>query len=64
MRSVLDTDGEDLPNLEAARRVALMDAQETARESAKFSSKLPDYLEVTDHNGHAVYSVVFKGYAP
>jgi hypothetical protein len=49
-----DLEGEDLPDLAAARRVAMSSAREALAEAAKFGDTPPDIIQVTDSEGNEV----------
>ena len=59
-----DVEGEDLPDLAAARVVAVSSAREALAEAVKFGDTPPDRIEVTDDQGREVLIVpladVFK----
>jgi hypothetical protein len=49
-----DLEGEDLPDLAAARTVAMSSAREALAEAAKFGDTPPDIIQVTDSEGNEV----------
>jgi hypothetical protein len=49
-----DLEGEDLPDLAAARRVAMASAREALAEAVKFGDTPPDIIQVTDSEGKEV----------
>ena len=49
-----DLEGEDLPDLAAARRVAVSSAREALAEAVKFGDTPPDIIQVTDSKGTEV----------
>jgi hypothetical protein len=49
-----DLEGEDLPDVEAARGVALSSAREALIEAVKFGDIPPDQIQVTDCEGNEV----------
>ena len=59
-----DVEGEDLPDLAAARVVEVSSAREALAEAVKFGDTPPDRIEVTDDQGREVLIVpladVFK----
>ncbi len=52
-----DDVGEELPNIDAAREVALNSARETLLEAVKIRDVPPDRIQVTDRDGHEVMTV-------
>ena len=52
-----DPAGEELPNLDAARDVAEQSAREALIEAVKTGDVAPDYIQVTDSDGHEVTTV-------
>ena len=59
-----DVEGEDLPDLEAARLVALTSAQETLVEAVKFGDTPPDHIQITDGDGREVGIVPLSAAVP
>jgi hypothetical protein len=55
-----DPEGEELPNLAAARDVAEKSARETAIEAIRTGDRAPDCIIVTDHEGNEVAAVSLK----
>jgi hypothetical protein len=49
-----DLEGEDLPDLAAARTVAMSSAREALAEAVKFGDTPPDIIQVTDSEGNEV----------
>ena len=49
-----DPEGEELPNLAAAREVALATAREVLLEAVKVGEVPPDHIQVTDSKGKEV----------
>jgi hypothetical protein len=49
-----DLEGEDLPDLAAARAVAMSSAREALAEAVKFGDTPPDIIQVTDSEGNEV----------
>jgi hypothetical protein len=49
-----DIEGEELPDLAAARTVALSSAREVLAEAVKFGYTPPDVIQVTDSEGNEV----------
>jgi hypothetical protein len=49
-----DLEGEDLPDLDAAREVAMSSAREALVEAVKFGDTPPDQIQVTDSEGNEV----------
>jgi hypothetical protein len=49
-----DLEGEDLPDLAAARVVAMSSAREALAEAVKFGDTPPDIIQVTDSEGNEV----------
>jgi hypothetical protein len=49
-----DLEGEDLPDLAAARTVAMSSAREALAEAVKFGDTPPDIIQVTDSAGNEV----------
>jgi hypothetical protein len=49
-----DLEGEDLPDLDAARAVAMSSAREALVEAVKFGDKPPDQIQITDSEGNEV----------
>jgi hypothetical protein len=52
-----DTEGEELPNVAAAREVAETSAREALIEAVKTEDTPPDCIQVTDGDGRAVVTV-------
>jgi hypothetical protein len=52
-----DTEGEELPNVAAAREVAETSAREALIEAVKTEDTPPDWIQVTDGDGRAVATV-------
>jgi len=52
-----DPEGEELPSVAAAREVAEITARETLVEAVKTGDIVPDYIQVTDSEGHEVATV-------
>ncbi len=52
-----DLEGEDLPDLDAARTVATASAREALLEAVKFGDTAPDQILVTDGEGREVLTV-------
>jgi hypothetical protein len=52
-----DTEGEELPNVAAARDAAVVSARETLIEAVKTQDTPPDCIQVTDSDGREVVSV-------
>jgi hypothetical protein len=46
-----DVEGEELPDLAAARRVAIASARETIVEAVKAGDTPPDHIQITDSEG-------------
>jgi hypothetical protein len=55
-----DLEGEDLPDLAAARTVAMSSACEALLEAVKFGDKPPDHVRVTDGEGREVLTVALS----
>lgn len=49
-----DLEGEDLPDLDAAREVAMSSAREALVEAVRFGDIPPDQIQVTDSEGNEV----------
>jgi hypothetical protein len=56
-RMLPDLEGEDLPNVAAARSVAMTTAREALLEAVKFGDRPPDRIQVTDGEGREVMTV-------
>ena len=56
-----DLEGEELPNVAAARAVAEESARETLIEALKSGDTVPDCIQITDHEGHEVASISLDG---
>jgi hypothetical protein len=57
---VIDEEGRELPDLEAARRAAVIDARQMAAESVRLGHlDLSHYLEVTDETGKTLFRTPF-----
>ena len=56
-RMLPDLEGEDLPDVAAARTVAMTTAREALLEAVKFSDRPPDHIQVTDGEGREVMTV-------
>jgi hypothetical protein len=52
-----DAEGQELPDVVAARKVAEASARETLIEAVKFGDTAPDCIQVTDSEGHEVATV-------
>jgi hypothetical protein len=52
-----DTEGEELPNVTAAREAAVVSARETLVEAVKTQHTPPDCIQVTDGHGREVVTV-------
>jgi hypothetical protein len=52
-----DVEGEDLPDVATARKVAMSSAREALLEAVKFGDTAPDHIQVTDAEGHEVMVV-------
>jgi len=52
-----DLEGEDLPNVAAARSVAMTTAREALAEAVKFGDRPPDHIQVTDGEGREVMTI-------
>ena len=55
-----DPEGEELPNLDAARDVAEKSAREALIEAVKTGDTAPDYIQVTDDDGREVATVFLE----
>jgi hypothetical protein len=55
-----DPEGEELPNLAAAREAAEITARETLIEAVRTGDIAPDCIQVTDSEGHEVVTVLLK----
>jgi hypothetical protein len=55
-----DLEGEDLPDIETARTVAMSTAREALIEAVKFGDTPPDYIQVTDGEGHEVMTIALS----
>jgi hypothetical protein len=49
-----DLEGENLPDLAAARKVAMSSAREALAEALKFGDTPPDIIQITDSEGNEV----------
>jgi hypothetical protein len=49
-----DLQGEDLPDVATARKVAENSARETLIEAIKTGDKAPDYIQITDNEGREI----------
>lgn len=56
-RMLPDLEGEDLPDVAAARTVAMTTAREALLEAVKFGDRPPDHIQVTDGEGREVMTV-------
>ncbi len=56
-----DLEGEELPNVAAARAVAEESARETLIEALKSGDTVPDCIQITDDEGHEVASISLGG---
>jgi hypothetical protein len=55
-----DLEGEELPNVTAARKVAEVTARETLIEAIKTGDTAPDCIQVTDSEGREVGTVFLE----
>jgi Domain of unknown function (DUF6894) len=55
-----DPEGEELPNLDAARDVAEQSAREALIEAVKTGDTAPDCIQVTDSDGAEVLTVFLE----
>jgi hypothetical protein len=55
-----DPEGEELPNLDAARDVAEQSAREALIEAVKTGDTAPDCIQVTDNDGREVATVFLE----
>ncbi|MGC2024617.1 MAG: hypothetical protein WA677_07670 [Bradyrhizobium sp.] len=55
-----DPEGEELPSVAAARKVAEITARDTLIEAVKTGEVAPDCIQVTDSEGHEVVTVLLK----
>jgi hypothetical protein len=53
-----DVEGEELPNVAAAREVAIASAREALLEAVKMKDTPPDRIQVTDSQGREVMTVL------
>jgi hypothetical protein len=53
-----DVEGEELPNVAAAREVATASAREALLEAVKMKDTPPDFIQVTDSQGREVMTVL------
>ena len=56
-----EPEGEELPNLDAARAVAKQSAREALIEAIKTGDTAPDFIQVTDSEGSELLTVSLKG---
>lgn len=56
-----DEEGRDLPDVDAARRAAMLDARSMAAESVRLGHLDPShYVAVTDENGDTLFCMSFR----
>lgn len=55
-----DPEGEELPNLDAARGVAELSARQALIEAVKTGDTAPDYIQVTNNDGRELLTVFLK----
>jgi hypothetical protein len=58
--TLLDVEGEDLPDIAAARTVAMNTAREALLEAVKFGDTPPDHIQVTDGEGKEVMIIALS----